>query len=233
MLRKEKWLNMKPKFYFYSLFVSSLFVFLNSSCTSQLNVKTKSIRPLVSPQKSEHPDAVEIAPPQMDRISTANFLNSRFGGQSSAITQKLILPFSSDFGGRCDPKTNPNLGCDESEASALAQSKLNLTRFALTLRACEGILGSSDGDNAVRNAGKLALGINTDLPTMGKNEINAAWNLFFPGKTISKTVENSFLTLVSQSKEQTKSMSANDQILDQWRFTFLTLCKSPEWINLQ
>ena len=181
---------------------------------------------------------VEISnlPAQLDRVGVSSFLTSRFGDPADAIAQKLIRSDASDFGGRCDPKseTNPAYPCEGADAYGPSHARLGLSRFALTQRACDAVLGGPSGDDSVKRAAAMALGSNTPAvvpPKLDDTSLTKVWSLFNADHTLTAAVKTSLNTLITNSRSQTKALNYTDEQsrLDEWRFVMLALCASPDW----
>jgi hypothetical protein len=174
------------------------------------------------------------------RLTDRRYVRSRFmnlfdgnGSQVNSITNDRIWKNPQSFGFGCDNYqwndevcgyTTWDGGRDiQKELVNVAPTGVPLvSRFALTIRACDMILGSNynghNSDGALRTFVSLVEG-NIDRSPSSEN-IKDAWDAFYPGITPPDEVINSLSSVVTEAGGSPK---------DGWKFLTYTLCISPDW----
>jgi len=147
-------------------------------------------------------------------------LNEIFGAVAQPITKQFVDGKYAEFGGSCDRYGSVKDCPANLSQSAVIPSALT-SRSSILTRACEKIL---QNDLAVTTA-LSKIGINgTALPSPNVTSIQAAYGLFYPGRTVnSGDVTSKLLAISDRAKE------LSEPPMEAWRFLLLTLCLSPDW----
>jgi hypothetical protein len=101
-------------------------------------------------------------------------------------------------------------------------------REALRVQLCETLTGS---DTTLKTAIVNAGGTYSTAPS--STEIVATWELFHFGETVPEAVKTALQRVVDTTAStlatESTPPSEEEVALEQWRFLFLTVCRSPSW----
>lgn len=178
--------------------------------------------------RNQSPDGVEygVARTALNRVKlgdkfyVASVLNQIFGPEAAGIVEPLVRNNVTAFGGPCDQFGRMGVGGNHcagrssaSQASMIPTSMA--TREGFRMRACEAI---TQKDGAIIHAIALVSGAAPDKEP-SSTDVAAAYELFFPGITASKSVRKALIEVVAEGGAP----------LESWRLLYLTLCLSPDW----
>lgn len=163
-----------------------------------------------------------------DREQVSSVLVNVFGPAAQKAVTENVLRKPALFGGPCDihsesAQSEPN--CTFEDVSAGPVPVVTSAREALRTQTCDRIV---QDDAAIRYAAAQARDLDDgsfiDSEAPGDADIQAAFELFVPGRTLPADALEALKTGVVAGAQKQSGKTAEG-----WRFLFLTLCLSPQW----
>jgi hypothetical protein len=162
-------------------------------------------------------DASDIRLRLASRSMIAAILQGVFGPDSEPIVKPLVRDQYGPFGGDpCDRYAAP---CGLANNTQLPMVPFaNALRFGLIARACERLVSS---DQTLHFALSSFAAVATSPP--GPSDVQAVFELFYPGKQMSSAVASDLQGVVTASTQNGHRSN------DTWRILVDTVCQSPGW----